>query len=502
MRKRIDMGWRLGYVLCSAIVGLILVWTLPPLSGIDESAHFVRAHQISHGNLLPVAAPLNTRAGTGACLDRSFATDIQIAQFGKFIGAGPDESSEPPSTSTPSSPPDFLPFPDLLANERKCGPPNSDRVFLDYSSFSWYAPTTYVPAALGVEVARVTGVGTLTMSRYARTAQLLAVIALVFLALTRSPKRFRPAFAVIGLLPGALGVAANVAPDAITYALTFVVVATALRNRGTSLRGARLVDAVAWSALLGLTKPTYWVFALCFVALAPTLNRPKQSRFDVRRYWPSALPVVVGGAFSAAWQASQRNRFICDVRDFGVKVDEQDQVMHMITHPWDFLWQLVISIRDRAPEWVRSLVGFDDAATGTWPMAVVLLLTIGFVAIGIRTSQVYNRIPELVPYDIANTDQDDESPLTPQQRWRMAGVAALAVIMLHAGFAVYCSPPKSLFTAFFSARFIIAILPVLLIALTPATESQLNRVLRKFPPALFLVPMCVGFIFVMRHTVQ
>jgi hypothetical protein len=488
---------------CFALVGLTVAVTLsfvvPTFGGIDEGGHFMRSYQIAGGTLVPHKSPLPSFDASGACVPDELALKAEAYNFLHYLGNSPAKISPGarPRSAAPPSQADVKKAERLLrpALEKAlvhCGAPDSGTTFYEFTSFAWYSPVPYLPAAAGVAIGRAFGWGATGLDRAARLVQLLVVLFAFFVAIRRAPWA-RWVFAAAALLPITLFSSATVTPDAMTTAAAFLVVSSALRM--TKVRGstpAVLGEALFFGLLLGLCKPTYWVVA--FVYLIP-LFAWSGSKAGVgvgasglRRWrdarWLLLVPIAASVGVSELWHTVQRHLFICDVRYFNIVADPPKQVHELLTAPWNFVGRVGQMLPTQGPRWLRQMAGADASMTGTWPMVVVVLVLIGFLALA------YQRAP------------GEDAPELPRSRRIALGVLVVAALLLmSAGLAIFCSAPGSFFYFFFGARFLVALIPLALLAAYPPSRWASWSRHARVPPALALVPFYAVFLTVTVRTV-
>src|SRR4029078_5625262 len=125
----------------------------------------------------------------------------------------------------------------------------------------WYSAVPYAPQAVAIAAGRGVGVGIRGLVLLTGLANLAVFLAVVYVAIRRSPFA-RWGLCVVALLPVALfQVATSRSPGTITIAVGMLVLVAALRavQGGTKVAagGSSLAERVVLCALLGVLKPTY-----------------------------------------------------------------------------------------------------------------------------------------------------------------------------------------------------------------------------------------------------
>ncbi len=494
-------GWRgrafdplLTYLAISVVAGTILCFVLPLFAGNDEATHFIRAYQVSTGKLVPVNAPPHTVAGTGACVPLWLAFDFETQRLVAVARGNDFGSSTAPASNVPPGVPPTLAeqrqfVENLMAPLPHCGPKGAQHRFIDTSTFAWYSPLTYLPPAAAISAGRAFGWNSVGLDRAGRLAQLAVVIFLIALAIQRAPWG-KWIFAIVASTPLALVVSATIRPDAITSGLALLVIASALRivDAGGFTRHT-LVDALVWSALLGLSKPTYWIVAGMFLALLVGRYWRERGVIGALRHggWQAVVPVALSAAASAVWQSGTRNRFICDIRFFGVTVDTRESVHQILTSPDHFVANLVRVVRDSCGPWLRETVQVDARITGAqWPVATITVILVAFLVLALRPT--------------VDADGEPRGP-RPADRVLAVVLAVALLVALAVGFAVYCSSPGSINALFFTARFLVPLFVLVLLAAAPTRRVGRLLARQPVPPALALGAFYAGYLIVVSHAV-
>jgi uncharacterized membrane protein len=443
------------FLAVGAVVGVLLVCVIPPLGGIDEPAHFVRAYQISTGRLVP-ETPLGESEGGGACIPADVSRQIgELAyeNFGRVVD-----------------------LPDRSADELPAGPRGRcarREAFFDFSAFGWYSPISYLPQSATILVGRGLGLDVRAMAFVARLAGLAAYLALVFFAIRRSPFA-RWGLCAVALLPVALFQAATSrAPDAITIGVGMLVLGAALRamRGGTSVAdgGSPLAERIALCMLLGALKPTYAVLSLCFVL--PALTRGRKERWTTM-----AAPVVAAFATSFVWQAFAGHYFVCDTFFFGWQPNTDDQIHTILNSPFRYAWHVLGSFPDYAGKWFEETVTVG-ATVSNWAWPAVALGVGAFVVAGARR------------------DVTEHFSLNWLQRVWLLGIVFAGMVLVITGEHVYCAPVGLDIVYPPHARHFLPVLPLLAVALTPSrpaagTATKLDRI----PSTAIMATVTLAFV--------
>ena len=339
--------------------GLAFALLAPPLSGYDESIHFLRAYQVSQGDLVA------THRGKhlGGSMPAELRTDL-----GHLLTDGLYARH------------DHTAFLDRLYDQ----PARGKSVFIDFPSGAVYSPVPYAPAALLMALGRAVGVSTLVLLYMGRVGTLLATIGLLSLAVRRMPTRAWM-LAAVGLLPVTVFQAAMISADGVTIALALLVVALALdvaATRPGEVTRRRLVEIALATVALGFAKPPYILFAL---ALLIPLRRHGAA---VGRAVGASLGA--GFAATAAWGAYASRVYVAPKLPPGyagpltrftvyTHVDQHRQERYVVDHPWQFARVIGRTLSTYGSDLLHETV----AQIPLWSVPLFIVIAgFGIVAVG------------------------------------------------------------------------------------------------------------------------
>ncbi len=234
---------------CVATIGIILVFRVPPMAGFDEAFHWRRALQLAA--LHPLARRLGPNDWGGRLDARALAFETRADQA---IAAG-----APMSVA------------ELAAlSERLSQAPRSS-VLASFPSTASFSPLPYLPAALGIDAARMLHLGLLSQLHVGRLANLLAYLVLVWGVVRVLPLGRLAALALL-TGPTALHLASSFSADPLCNALPALLVACCLRLHLHPDRlpppGWRL-GLIVLLVLVGLLKPIGFVLSGLVLLVPP-----------------------------------------------------------------------------------------------------------------------------------------------------------------------------------------------------------------------------------------
>ena len=297
----------------------------PPFQAPDEPQHFSRSVRLAEGNVLA------ERSGgrIGGTIPRAFA-DLSIIAF-------PREAFGVPIRYRPA---------DL---SRAAAPrPGKDRVFIEFANVANYAPTLYVPQALGVAAGGAAGLSPLASFYVARIVNTLAFLALLWGAVRILPFG-RTILLCIAALPTVAYQGASVSPDATINGLGWLAIALSLAAGNAAAPALRRGWLVAVAVPLGLSKGLY----------APLLLAGARGR---AMPWCVAGTVVSAAAFVGWTMAAGGDQavYVVESRTTGALVTTaplSEQLRVVLGDPLRYLGVLGSSMTERSPVYALQLVG-------------------------------------------------------------------------------------------------------------------------------------------------
>lgn len=457
------MTWAIGlfrdplrtFVILAVAAGGCLVAVVPFFGGIDEPAHFSRSYQISTGRFVP-EKPAGSEF-SGVCLPSPLLDEIrgyQQAYFRHLIALFPNALS-PGDTSRPRQPP-------------RCQ--STGEEFYAFSTFG--SPVPYVPQAATLAVSRRLGAGAGVMLVSGRAVLLAVYVAIVAFAISRAP-RGRWAMGATALVPVAVfQSASSLSHDALTTAVSILVVSSALRAldppAGASSRGL-VVEAVAFSALLGLCKPTY--VAVAFLYLLPLLA----SRERRARLWPLAAAPVVGIVVSVVTNEIVGDLWRTDADFFGIEPDPAARRHLLLTAPWQFVADSMRTVPEELWGWLKGIWGVGPSVTD-WPGIVIVAALALYALVSVQCAR------------------DDCGGLRILERGVVLVVLIVTTALVFAANYVYWTTPGNDVITGIQARYLVPILVLIPLVLGPLPFRWLDSARARFPVALLLAPFLLFFV--------
>jgi uncharacterized membrane protein len=355
------------------LLGGLLVFITPPFQSPDEYNHFFRAFQVSEGHFSPETWNNNRLGGHLPNSLDSFKTTF-LPLKGNYTAK--------------TSPQEVL---DVLSLRLNAG----DARFLDFPNTAIYAPTGYIPQAIGIALARNFTDRCLVLFYVARLFNLLFWTALVWAALQRMPFQ-RQTMAFLALLPASLAVASSCNADVLTNGLAFYAVAVfcGLVHRVTQtqqvtlsrpLNNPREGVAIGVVALIALNKLVFAPMAL--LAGLAELDRGTSWKTALRR---SFGPLILAFTLAIWWGIKAQNWFIPydrydpvvrDMQTLNPGVDPQAQTRFILEHPVVFVETVAVSFARAMPSTAAHFVGKFGWEKNYLPGWLILFLWLGLFAL-------------------------------------------------------------------------------------------------------------------------
>jgi uncharacterized membrane protein len=310
------------FLVAGLMGGLAFVFVTPPFQVPDEPAHFYRSYSVSQGRFLMGGKNGRPLPSSLRVLVRILVDDVPFH---------PERRIQPGTWGRAR---EVRLEPDRVEHSP---PPRS----LQYSS------VPYLPQAAGIALGRWIGASPLGLVYFARTANLLAAVGLIYFAICQLPG-YRWLAVLLALTPMAMFLRSSVSPDAgitaIAYLLTATIAKIAFRIEPLHGRwdfGLLVVLSVA----LCLTKPVYFPLVLAAFVIP-------SSRIPIRRPGLALLAVLV---FSIC--AVTVTLAISQPSVDGISARIESLVDEVLGNPFDLFGRIVVDYIRHAPRYGAEFIG-------------------------------------------------------------------------------------------------------------------------------------------------
>jgi|GEM_PF-1586265 len=371
-----------SFILVTVVFGAVFSVVTPPFWGHDEITQFGRSYQVAHGGFLPQRIPDDRGVSYGGQIPQSI--DAMMSYAFKDYNRKPQEPA---------------PLSAGRAGYDRLGAAPVSRATkpMWFTNTAAYSPVPYVPAAVGIRVAELTGMTVGQTVMLTRLAGLLAYLAIVGFGL-RALRGYRVQWLAftVAVLPIALFQAGTVTADTVTNALAVLVSCLVVKGAFLNARLSRgeVVAALAATIALPLSKPTYVLLAM-LVALIPA----RQYGFRGPLRWIPWCGAVLGAALFAVWMkiAAPTGKGMGLMRAPAQwhSVRTGDQLHQILAHPLHFAEIFEHSIWLRDDNWFTEFFGQLGFAYVDVPALSILACLLAFaVSAGIaeRLSGAHLRI--------------------------------------------------------------------------------------------------------------
>ncbi|MBF6289590.1 DUF2142 domain-containing protein [Nocardia cyriacigeorgica] len=334
----------LAFTVLAALFGAVFAVITPPFWGHDEITQFGRAYQVAHGGFLPQEIEDDRGVAYGG--KAPAAIDALMGVAIRDYTENPEEPA--PMVGDPGAY-DRVGSAEITAQQNT----------IWFTNTAAYSPVPYLPAAIGIRLAELTGLDAGGMVLLTRLAGLLAYLVVVGFALW-ALRHYRVqwlAFSV-ALLPIAVFQAGTVTADTMTNALAIMVSALLVKALflGRGLGRVETTALLAATVLLPLSKPTYVLLAM-LVVLVPA----KRFGFSGLLRWLPWLCAAIGAAGFAVWMKiaapTGDGMSLMRPRHQWYTVNPGEQLGGILRDPIGFLGVFGESIARRDQEWFTEFFG-------------------------------------------------------------------------------------------------------------------------------------------------
>ena len=322
------------FVVIALIMGWKMTYTNPPWQSNDEDRHFFNAYALTEG----IIGPQYDGNFIGQELPDDLYNSVRSFQGIPFSQDAKISKSYVESAKKKK------------VNKRK-------RSFFKNTTSS-KAPVGYIPAALGISLAKLFNKGALDIGYWARLFSLFAYIIILFFAIKEIPKGAKEVLFVVALSPMILYQAASVSYDGLTLALLSLFLALTMKYYQNILKiGWRQVALlVSLVFIQRIVKDGY--FLLYFVALVIPMKR-----FENKTIYFGMVTGLLMAAFlpSYIWSLYINSLEIpYEARNFFQKDFHFNTGLNLkqnLNQPIEFLTLIFQNIFAQGKVWLRGAIG-------------------------------------------------------------------------------------------------------------------------------------------------
>lgn len=324
----------LSLALCG-VLALAFAIVMPPLQIPDEDGHFIRAYVISRGEYVGRGIPKLPAPIV------SFV--MRYPEVGEYVKFTPQEIVRDLAARTVTGP----------AGSTALG--NGDRrhkwVLWAVIGSSLYCPLVYLPASLGIWMARTLHASPLWMMYAARMFNVLTFVAALAISFRLAP-RCRALMTAVALMPMTLQQAGGISGDLVTVAFSFVGLSLVLHAREHFVSRRFLIVVALVFAMWGLSKSSIWALPLLWLIPA--------SAFKNRRAWLAyigAASLCMAGALLIWNGITSHNMEALRAARLTEGIDIPANVRLVAAHPLAFARHLLGMVHSNYRVELRQFVG-------------------------------------------------------------------------------------------------------------------------------------------------
>ena len=228
------------FVLLALSLGATSAFLLPAFAVPDEQSHFLRAYQISEGELISV----NRNDKPGGMIPKD--VNDSISGFAKSkknnVLYNQGEVDNDYTTKEIDS---------------------NNKIFTEMPNTVYYSPIAYAPQVLGIKLVSLARPSVGTMVVVGRIFALAAFVLVVWLAI-RVSKYGSWVYVVVGLFPITIQQTASFSADTLVFAslILFISIMHSLYLRSGKYSKNQLIGLLATTSVIALSKPTYLIVLL------------------------------------------------------------------------------------------------------------------------------------------------------------------------------------------------------------------------------------------------
>lgn len=289
----VKRNWKTEHIFAAAGIslGLMFLFVLPPLSAPDEVSHYISAYQLSSQIMGKTANAVDGRVLIRA--RDAFIEDLDGVM--EADGSGAQDQGDGQAQDTAAGARKAVVLGQELTestyrsiHDHALNPGDEKGSWVSYQPPVRSTPLAYVPQALGITLARVTGLGGIGLLYMGRLFNLLFFTAMGVLTIRKMPFG-KGVMAGVYLLPMTLHLAASFSYDVMIISLSGYFAAVCL-YLAYEARRVRARDVVILALIIGVMGPCKMVYGVIagFCLLIPV------KKFGGWGKWTAGAAAVLG----------------------------------------------------------------------------------------------------------------------------------------------------------------------------------------------------------------
>jgi len=336
-----------SYVCLAGFFGTLFLVLTPPFQAPDEGNHFLRAYQITEGQII------GTRQGDTS---GGIVPSAVLAETHQFDDLPFHLNARTSARAIVTR---------LTASPRFGSPAMSARSFGEFPNTVRYSPIPYLPQVAAIGIARALGTTIVAALYLCRAFSLALAIGATWISIKLLPESLRWSFAALALLPMGLFISAMASTDALIISLSYLTFSLAVWLRAhpqASLTPG--VMLVIGCCLVGLTlsKVAYFL-----VPAALAIGLFSRVTSTTGRAALLAATVVLSLVLDVGWVACVEGIRTPPRRDSGI--DSAAQLRLVLNDPMVFVRAATFDVSRRFVHYFDSFIGklgYLDVVLSRW----------------------------------------------------------------------------------------------------------------------------------------
>ena len=340
--------WKIEYQFLAMAIftALIYLVTIPVGRVPDETAHYLRAYEVSEGHTLSEKSPEDGFGG------RNMKSNII-----------PADLSDPTTYN----------YFKLIENKDTTIDSNNSQWYSFWNT-ALYSPVSYVFQLPGILLTKLFTAKTLAIAYAGRISSMIFSILALFLAIRYIPVK-KYLILLVAMMPVFMQEMISLSPDSLINALSIGIVSYAVYlayNEQEKITNKQIVGMYLMSIVLALTKIVY--VPLCFIFYII----PSRKFKDKKTYWKIMLSMSAVAIFLKLLWLALASGYLAELQ---VGVDSAKQVSNLLMHPFDYLFVALNTLIQYGETYIKTCVGsslcwFDVNVNSLiiWVYVIVLIV--------------------------------------------------------------------------------------------------------------------------------
>lgn len=294
------------YSIIILIVGLVLVFIVPPFQAPDEQTHLYRAYQLSEGHI----TTKRLSYGAGDNLPRSLSDSFNNY---KYLIFKPDEKVKLNS----------------LKSSLSTNLDISNTVETRFENTAIYPPFSYLPQVIGISLGKTFFNNPIVLLYLARIFNLMVWVIILYICMKRQAKLALPIFA-FALLPLVAFQASSASADVMTsgIALFLTLEIYRLASLEVAVKKIDKIIIIVLGIIIALCKPPYFLLVFLIVAI-PYKKIGSKKQAYIFKLLACILPIII----AIVWLLIACNSFV-NLKD---GVNSIVQLKFILCNPIDYI---------------------------------------------------------------------------------------------------------------------------------------------------------------------